>query len=170
MADKVVRSKDDVKGTVPEGFEFKNGGDFEMREFEAETENAFGRKLAKALKFKVYYPAFKNYEAVVKAGKTPNPDKIVKMMNAQEKATARAAFTAANLKAAGYKAPDANAPQALLRGMIDTIVKARKWDNPTDAQLAEARSAAEAATGIKWEEVSDTLEPTREDDEVEVEA
>jgi len=170
MADKVVKSKDDVKGVTPEGFEFKNGGDFEMREFEAQTENAFGKKLKTALKFKAYYPAFRSYEAVEKSGKTPNKDAILKMMNAQQKATARAAFTAANLKAAGYKAPDENDPQNLLRGMIDTILRARKITSPTDAQKLEARAAAEAATGIKWEEVSDELVPVTEDEEEAVEA
>jgi hypothetical protein len=168
MADKVIRSKDDISGAIlPEGFEWKNGTDFEMREFEAETERAFSKKLKTPLKFKAYYAAFKNYDAVVKAGKTPNPDAIVKMMNAQQKATARAAFTAANLKAAGYKAPDENDPQNLLRGMIDTILKARKITSPTPAQQQEARAAAEAATGIKWEEVSDELLPVAEGEEAE---
>lgn len=162
--DKRVASESDVKGVRPDEFEFVSNDDYEMREFDAATSSAYGRELSKPLTFKAYYKAFRTLDAVKRAGKEPNASQIVGMMNAQQKATARAAFTTANLKAAGYKAPDANAPQMLLRSMIDTIVKARRWDNPTESQLAEARVAAEAATGIKWEELSDKLEPTVSDE------
>ena len=110
--------------------------------FKGNVETAYGQTLPKPVSFEGIYEAFEAYDEVVKANEIPSNDDVVKIVNAQRKANARAKGTADALSKAGFEKPSlADSPDLRLAEMTKIFVAA---GNSEDV----ARQKAKAALGM----------------------
>lgn len=94
--------------------------------------SAFGRPLSTynksltTLKFSGPYEIFETPDEVRKAEKWPTDEDIVKMLNAEQKATARTKYTNEKIKEAGIEKPAADDPVVVHAGMVKQLMLGKK--------------------------------------------
>ena len=91
--------------------------------FSGTVENAYGEKLAKAVKFSGTFQAYESAQEVKDAKDELSDEEIVTARNAQRKANARQKAMTEALEAAGISKPDPNSPEQIRKNLIAGFLK-----------------------------------------------